>query len=43
MARPRKINSWFWVWFYRKIMGRSICWIAKKYGVSKRTVWRYLK
>ena len=43
MGRPRKINSWFWVWFYRKIMGKSISWIAKRYNVSKRTVWRYLK
>ena len=43
MARPRKISSWFWVWFHKRIMGRSVSWIAKKYKVSKRTVWRYLK
>ena len=43
MARPRKINSKFWVHYYRKFRGKSIRWIANKYNVSKRTVWRYLK
>ena len=42
MARPRKINSWFWVWFHKKMMGRSISWIARRYRVSNRTIWRYL-
>ena len=43
MARPRKINSKFWVHYYRRFRGKSIKWIADKYNVSKRTVWRYLK
>ena len=42
MARPRKVKNLVWVWFYRNIMGRSISWIARRYGVSNRTVWRYL-
>ena len=43
MASPRKINSKFWVHYYRRFRGKSIRWIADKYNVSKRTVWRYLK
>tara|TARA_R100001082_G_scaffold61493_3_gene34311 strand:- start:659 stop:790 length:132 start_codon:yes stop_codon:yes gene_type:complete len=43
MARPRKIKSKFWLMWYRKIRGKSIDWIANKYKVSKRTVWRRLK
>ena len=43
MGRPRKIRSRFWLIWYRKIRGKSIDWIANKYKVSKRTVWRRLK
>ena len=43
MARPRKIRSKFWLIWYRKIRGKSIDWIANRYKVSKRTVWRHLK
>ena len=43
MARPRKIRHRFWLLFHRKIRGKSIGWLANRYKVSKRTVWRYLK
>ena len=43
MARRRKIKWPFWLWFYRTIMGESISKLAKRYNVSKRTIWRYLK
>jgi|TARA_R110002012_G_scaffold179021_2_gene344441 predicted transcriptional regulator len=43
MARPKKIKWPFWLWFHRKIMGESVSKLAKRYKVSKRTVWRYLK
>ena len=43
MARPRKIRSKFCFLLYRKIRGKSIDWIANRYKVSKRTVWRRLK
>jgi Mor family transcriptional regulator len=43
MARPRKIKYAFWVQFYRHWFGYSIEHLARKYNVSKRTIWRYLK
>jgi Mor family transcriptional regulator len=43
MGRPRKIRSKFWLIYYRKIRGKSIEWLAHKYNVSKRTIWRHLK
>ena len=42
-GRPRKIRSKFLVKFYRNIMGYSVNYLAEKYKVSKRTIWRYLK
>jgi Mor family transcriptional regulator len=43
MARPKKIKHTFWVQFYRHWLGYSIGYLAKKYDVSERTIWRYLK
>ena len=43
MGSPRKVNNTFWVKFYRNYMGYSINYLANKYKVSKRTIWRYLK
>lgn len=43
MSRPRKIKWPIWVHYYRKFRGKSIDWIANRYNVSQRTVWRYLK
>ena len=43
MARPRKIRHRFWLLFHRNVRGKSIDWLANRYKVSKRTVWRYLK
>ena len=43
MARPRKIRNRFWLLWYRKIRGKSIAWLANRYNVSNRTIWRYLK
>jgi hypothetical protein len=43
MGRPRKIKHRFWLIFHRKIRGKSIDWLANKYKVSKRTIWRHLK
>ncbi len=43
MGRPKKIRSKFWLIWYRKVRGKSIDWIANRYKVSKRTVWRHLK
>jgi hypothetical protein len=43
VARPRKIKHSIFVKIQRNIFGRSIGWLANKYKVSKRTVWRYLK
>ena len=42
MARPRKIKNPMWLKFHRYFLGRSIDYIAERYKVSKRTVWRYL-
>jgi hypothetical protein len=43
MARPRKIKHSIFVKIQRNVFGRSINWLANKYKVSKRTIWRYLK
>ena len=43
MGRPRKIKDTFWLKFYRNWFGYSINYLAKKYKVSERTIWRYLK
>ena len=43
MGRPRKIRNPIWLKIHRYFLGRSIDYIANRYKVSKRTVWRYLK
>ena len=43
MGRPRKVRNPIWLKFHRYVLGRSINFIAEKYKVSTRTVWRYLK
>ena len=42
MGRPRKIKNPIWLKMRRKLLGNSINYIAEKYKVSTRTVWRYL-
>ncbi len=43
MGRPRKVNNTFWLKFTKKYLGYSVDYLAHKYKVSKRTIWRYLK
>ena len=42
MGRPRKIKNPIWLKIRRHFLGNSIDYIAEKYKVSTRTVWRYL-
>ena len=43
LGRPKKIKNVFWLRFTKKYLGYSVNYLAGKYKVSKRTIWRYLK
>ena len=42
-GRPRKVKRTFWLKFCKNYLGYSVGFLANKYKVSKRTIWRYLK
>ncbi len=43
MGRPRKIKNDFLLKIRRRLFRQSVDWLAEKYKVSKRTIWRHLK